>query len=195
LKILEELRSDVFIGLCAVFCTVWIRFLYCQTKDDLLRIKSQLPSLTQWKKQNGIHFKILYILSALMCFGWIVFGLVMEVKQSIGNLTTFFTLLLLSLACVAGLWIMYFAVYGIVKICTRKPIICLWIGIGIFVLMGLLPPCYWSKTGRFLGWHSIFYKPLQSYAKIDTSVLFTQWIMVCVVTSGLFLTFKKNQKD
>ncbi|HBG26971.1 MAG: hypothetical protein A2Y10_15320 [Planctomycetes bacterium GWF2_41_51] len=223
MKILGELRSDVFIGLCAVFCTIWLCFLYCHTKGCLSKIKSLPSILAQWKTQNGVHLKILYILSGLICLGWIIFGLVMEVKQSTGNLTTFLKLLMLSLACLVCLWIIYFAVYGFVKICTLKPIICVWIGIGIIVLTGIFPPFYYQRPVlietaeqtkeltaidipaieqqyyfHLFGYHCIFlpYDKKEAFIlkpQIYTSLLIIQWIIASVVTSGLFLTFQKNE--
>jgi hypothetical protein len=109
----------------------------------------------------------------------------------------FFALGLISLICVGGLWVMYFFVYGFIKLICHKPIICLWIGIVVFIMMGLFPPCYWPSSGKFLGWHSIssFQKYPMTYAKIYTSLLFTQWIMVAVITGGLLLTFQGKKKD
>jgi len=78
-----------------------------------------------------------------------------------------------------------------------KQIICLWIGIGIFLIMGLCPPCYWPPDGLFLGWHSIssFQKYPMTYARIYTSLLTAQWIMVAVIIGGLLLTFQGKKKD
>jgi hypothetical protein len=232
MKIFGELRSDLFIGLCAVFSTVWLCFLYCQLKNCLSKIKSLPSILAQWKNQNNIHFKLLYILSGVMCLGWITFGLVAEVKQSIGSFHTFFNLLLLSLACLICLWITYFAIYGFIKICTHKPIICLWIGIVSIVSIGIFPPFYYQRPVlidtnqydrsaeqpksseelnttdtipieqkyyfRLFGYHCIFlpYDKREAFIlkpQIYTSLLIIQWIIASVVTSGLFLTFKKNK--
>lgn len=63
----------------------------------------------------------------------------------------------------------------------------LWIGITVFVLMGLFPPCYISRTGEQS--YTFLFQPLLADTNwaIDTHRLYVQWIMVAVVTGGLML--------
>lgn len=94
---------------------------------------------------------------------------------------------------------------------NRKQIICLWIGIGVFILMGLFPP-WVSKYGRFSGYMFAFNptshslppylegrenKPVPYYTydpslRVDISRLSVQWIIVAVITGGLLLTFREK---
>ncbi|HUV40775.1 MAG TPA: hypothetical protein VMW23_03180 [Sedimentisphaerales bacterium] len=96
---------------------------------------------------------------------------------------------------------------------NRKQKIVLWIGIGLFVVMGLFPP--WATklsnnrqvnsgyafictpppiielntTGKIFG-------PFKSCgAHIDISRLCLQWAMVSVVAGGLIITFKDKKDD
>jgi hypothetical protein len=143
--------------------------------------------LAQWVKQNRLHFSILYILSALICLGWLIFGVIMAIHRPTDNSGDFFVLAEVSLICVVGLWVIYFA---FIKLICHKPII--WIGIGIFVAMGLFPP-WITAEGYFRGY--MFVINNYSYLRVDISRLSVQWIIVAVITGGLFLTFQEKKKD
>jgi len=79
----------------------------------------------------------------------------------------------------------------------------LWVGIGIFVLMGLFPPrksvMYITPIGAgFEEWK----KPARygfiltmSTQNIALNNLFIQWAIVAVVTGGLIYTLKDKKKD
>jgi hypothetical protein len=80
-------------------------------------------------------------------------------------------------------------------IMNRKQKKCLWVGIAVFILMGLFPP--WYSYSSIRGYNSLIY---HSYGygfllippegrSIDTHRLYVQWSMVGVVTGGLILTF------
>jgi hypothetical protein len=95
---------------------------------------------------------------------------------------------------------------------NRKQIICLWIGIGVIVLMGLFPPwffavdAYGAKMKKNKGYIFILTppphefeltnRPVSVMSSIDFSRLCLQGAMVAVVTSGLIVTFKgEKPKD
>jgi hypothetical protein len=193
----QTLYSGIFIGLCAL-CSFGLIFFLCHktTKETMLCSKSFLSFLAQWAKQNHLHFSILYILSALICLGWLIFGVIcMLLFSGIGDIgglfRVIFVLALLSLICVAGLWVIYFAVYGFIKLISYKRIICLWIGIVVFIIMGLFPPWITKSGGMFLGYSFL----LREFGHIDISRLAVQWIIVAVITGGLFLAFQEKKKD
>jgi hypothetical protein len=89
---------------------------------------------------------------------------------------------------------------------NRKQIICLWIGIVVFITIGFFPPWKWTPGNLFLG-HGFILDPSFKYPynkeksfspcdlRIDTTVLYVQWIMVAVITGGLLLTFQGKKKD
>lgn len=100
-----------------------------------------------------------------------------------------------------------------------KQKICLWIGIGVFVLMCLFPPWTLQLTSTSIltlsfdqkqwlaGQKSSAYKflltppQLMGAAKIgvpfqiDVPKLGIQWAVVAVITGGLLVTFKDKKKD
>lgn len=76
---------------------------------------------------------------------------------------------------------------------NRKQIKCLWIGIVVFILMGLFPPFMTTSEGYFRGY--MFVINDYSYLRVDISRLFVQWIIVAVVTGGLLLTFQQKEKN
>jgi hypothetical protein len=106
------------------------------------------------------------------------------------------------------------------KICY-KPIICLRIGIIIFVVMGFFPPWKLTHSNEFKGYNFLLcpvfiaqrttnpyltkYESPEEISKIrflsrsclqiDTTVLYVQWITVAVMTGGLFLAFQEKKKD
>jgi predicted nucleic acid-binding Zn finger protein len=77
---------------------------------------------------------------------------------------------------------------------------CLWVGIAVFVLMGLFPPC----TCYFFSWNGVSveegtaYRFLVSsenvvtrrYYHIDMRLLGVQWVLVGAVTTGLVVTLR-----
>ncbi|MFZ0034663.1 MAG: hypothetical protein WAK60_06725 [Sedimentisphaerales bacterium] len=85
---------------------------------------------------------------------------------------------------------------------SRKQKICLWIGIVVFILMGLFPPSMYdggvvnlvgegeTETRCFKGYMFILNN---TDMLIDVSRLFVQWIMVAVITGGLILTSQKKK--
>lgn len=73
---------------------------------------------------------------------------------------------------------------------NRRQRVCLWIGIVVFVLMGLFPPCYGLGPGESA--YTFLFLPLlqvDTYWWIDIHRLCVQWAIVVVVTGGLILTF------
>jgi len=82
---------------------------------------------------------------------------------------------------------------------NRKQIKCLWIGIGIFVIMGLFPPRITSEPtfvepgGR--SWSLEYSFLLRQFDDIDILRLSIQWIIVAVITGGMFLTFHGQGKN
>ena len=88
-----------------------------------------------------------------------------------------------------------------------KQKICLWIGIGIFVLMGMFPPlitghyqpdAYWSAD------MSLWERRFNSFGyerfwmlkepEIGFSKLLIQWSIVVVITGGLIVTLKDKKE-
>lgn len=82
---------------------------------------------------------------------------------------------------------------------NKRQLVTLWIGIGLFVLMGIFPP--WLRTGfktifgagRYTaaaGYAPIFLPPAYALS-VDASRLFLQWGIVALVTGGFIVTFRK----
>ena len=83
------------------------------------------------------------------------------------------------------------------------------LGIIVFVLMGLFPPCMlispagdYVKYGyRFVsnqfkaGYYGDVRDGLIWESRIDASRLFVQWAAVAVITGGLIYTFREKTKD
>ena len=92
---------------------------------------------------------------------------------------------------------------------NKKQTFCLWLGILVFVLMGLFPPCMtigpagdYVKYGyRFIsnqfkaGYYGDVRDELLWQSRIDAFRLFAQWATVAVITAGLIYTFKDKPKD
>ncbi len=81
---------------------------------------------------------------------------------------------------------------------NRKQIIILWVGIAIFVLMGLFPPWVVYEQGHLYFLHKLtLFSPIRTNngSRIDVPRLCVQWAMVAVVTSGLLITLKDKKKD
>jgi hypothetical protein len=84
---------------------------------------------------------------------------------------------------------------------NRKQMICLWIGIAVFVLMGIFPPwiVHSGIVQRIDGYHLILRPPESDewywYPLLNTSYLYIQWTIVAVITVGLCYTLRdKNPK-
>ena len=86
----------------------------------------------------------------------------------------------------------------------------LWIGIGIFVLMGLFPPWMVAtpQGGNYFatGFGSIlgppYFEPTEGTAskshwkcRMDVGQLSAQWAMVTVMTAGLIYALRNKKKD
>jgi hypothetical protein len=88
---------------------------------------------------------------------------------------------------------------------NQKQKICLWLGIIVFVLMGIFPPWtlpvnyHGAKLQRNCGYKCILTPPEISLEEasvatsIDFSRLCVQWAMVAVVTGGLLVTLKDKK--
>ena len=75
---------------------------------------------------------------------------------------------------------------------TKTQLKVLWIGIAIFVLMGLFPP---KETHDPAGSYADGYGFIFTVDDIAFSRLFVQWVIVTVVTTGLIYTLKYKKKD
>jgi len=84
---------------------------------------------------------------------------------------------------------------------NAKQKLVIWIGIGLFVIMGLFPPWYsdsYSKKHYSEGYHFInHYSGNSSRAeyRIDKTLLHIQWTMVIVAVVGFVLTLKGTEED
>ena len=92
---------------------------------------------------------------------------------------------------------------------NKKQTVCLCLGIIVFVLMGLFPPCTllspigdYVKYGYKFIWNQFkgrYYGDARDdllwESRIDASRLFVQWAAVAVITAGLIYTFKGRPKD
>ena len=82
-----------------------------------------------------------------------------------------------------------------------KQKICLWIGIVIFVIMGIFPPWIVAPTilqPKHGGYHFILSPPEVKYPEcysLNTSLLLIQWAIVAAMIGGLFITFMGKKKD
>ncbi len=78
---------------------------------------------------------------------------------------------------------------------NRKQMIVLWIGITVFVLMGLFPPFIASLPSGYGGRQRYYQFILSIYGNIDIIRLCVQWAMVAVITGGLIYTLKDKKDD
>lgn len=77
---------------------------------------------------------------------------------------------------------------------NKKQIKVLWIGIFIFVLIGIFPPLKdWPRPVRDTNIPQI-YTIFDSGIKVDGTKLFVYWSIIIVLTGGLIYTFK-DKKD
>ncbi len=85
---------------------------------------------------------------------------------------------------------------------NKRQLIVLWLGIAIFVLMGLFPPWYGkyhqskplAHSFAFILLRPEIHQHGKGWMKINTTQLIIQWSIVTVITSGLVLSFKKRNK-
>lgn len=70
---------------------------------------------------------------------------------------------------------------------SKTQLIILWIGIAIFVLMGLFPPAEsLSPVGSYANGYGFIF----TVDNIAFSRLFVQWVIVAIITGGLIYSFK-----
>ncbi len=75
---------------------------------------------------------------------------------------------------------------------NRTQLKVLWVGIGIFVVMGLFPP-YWQRSvGHGSG---IAYSFILNTRDVAFTHLFIQWAIVAVITGSLIYTLKDRKKE
>lgn len=86
---------------------------------------------------------------------------------------------------------------------NKPQLICLWIGIGLIVLAGLLPP--WVEvydygqvqTGKAIGHAWLFDPPEPEYSDVgvhlDYGRLFLIWLVIVGVTGGAIASFRHWQ--
>jgi hypothetical protein len=70
---------------------------------------------------------------------------------------------------------------------NQKQIICMWLGIAAFVLVGLD-----SASQKYIYWGGGFGSPQGGYLMLPRC--FILWICVIVATSGLIYTFRDRKK-
>lgn len=83
---------------------------------------------------------------------------------------------------------------------NKKQKIAFLVGIGIIVLMGLIPPWYYAFVGgphRLLGAYGLLFSPPSLVGAedladvyIDLSRLLVQWAVVAIATAGIVLVLK-----
>jgi hypothetical protein len=80
------LYAAIFVGFCAL-CSLGLIFFLClkKAKETILHNESFLSFLARWAKQSRLHLSILYILSALISLGWLVFGIIIVIAGDIGK--------------------------------------------------------------------------------------------------------------
>lgn len=135
----KKIYLGIFLSLSALCSLGLIYFLWRKTaKKTILYCKSFFLLLPQWAKQNRLHFSILKIFSALICLGWLIFSTIMRIR--IGSINNIFKVTLYLgfaiLLSIASLWIIYFAVYGIIRlICyiAKNRATILWFGMIAFI--------------------------------------------------------------
>ena len=88
---------------------------------------------------------------------------------------------------------------------NRKQMVVLWVGLSIFLLIGIFPPwLYTSVWGEGIhpekdaGYYFILIPPKPEKSlmgiKLDVQRLCVQWIIVSVATGGFILTFRGKKK-
>lgn len=180
----RNIYLGIFIGLSALCSLGLIYFLWRKiAKKTFLYCKSFFLLLPQWTKQNRLHFSILKILSALICLGCLIFGIIMVIDadiESIGDiLWSIFSVAFTILLSIAGLWVIYFAIYGIIRLvcCITKDYkhAILWLGIAVFVV--------WSFVASLNGIY------LRTFIPVALAII--------TITGGFIYTFrnKDSKKD
>ena len=80
---------------------------------------------------------------------------------------------------------------------NRKQRICVWTGFLLLVLATLFPP--WTWRTYYTGFsppgfsYGFLFSPPETWARIDLSRLFVQYLLVVLVTGGLVLTFRATK--
>ncbi|MCD6217403.1 hypothetical protein J7L05_06045 [bacterium] len=83
---------------------------------------------------------------------------------------------------------------------NKNQLIAMWIGIALFILMGLFPPfidCRLAEDGiyKFRGFHFYVTSGIRYYdAKIDYYRLRHQWLLLVVLTVGMIITAGQSGK-
>ncbi len=84
---------------------------------------------------------------------------------------------------------------------NKKQKVAFLVGIGIMVLMGLIPPWYyylppWADASffvRFPGYYGwIFSRPAGPGTHVDITRLFIQWAVVAIATAGIMWVLKDD---
>lgn len=81
---------------------------------------------------------------------------------------------------------------------TKRQLVCLWLGIAVFVLLALVPPwqqAYGVRVVRPL-WHAPLFSPPKPEGglsvRVDGVRLMLEWSIAAAITAGLLLTFRKS---
>lgn len=79
---------------------------------------------------------------------------------------------------------------------NKKQKIVFLVGLGIIVLMGLIPPwCFYTPISSIPGQYDIIFS-YDSYGNrgtnIDLTRLFIQWVVVVIATAGIMFILKNN---
>jgi hypothetical protein len=86
-KLDKILYAAIIIGLCA-FCSLGLILFWClkKARETILCNQSFLSFFAHWLNQNLLHLTIVYILSALISLGWLIFGIIIVIAG--GMITT-----------------------------------------------------------------------------------------------------------
>jgi hypothetical protein len=72
----------------------------------------------------------------------------------------------------------------------------LWIGMVIFVIVGVFPPWTGSyAANEYFNGYGFILNPPKFNERVCISYLCVEWIMVAVITGGLLVTFKDKKKN
>jgi hypothetical protein len=100
------LYTKIFVGVC-VLCSLGLIFFWClkKAKKTILLNESFLSFLARWAKKNRLHLSIIYILSALISSGWLVFGIILVIAGETGDtFEIMFFLASLALLSILSFW-------------------------------------------------------------------------------------------
>jgi len=82
---------------------------------------------------------------------------------------------------------------------NRKQKFCLWVGIAVIVLMGVIPPVQRTRSTSIFRGRGRTYKTIEYRFILDTrqgivvSNLLVQWVVVSIITGGLIYAFKDDK--